>query len=540
MKISGTIIDILGQSQFPGEVRVENGKIAEIRRLETAPRQYILPGFIDAHVHVESSMLPPAEFARLAVVHGTVATVSDPHEIGNVLGVDGVRWMIENGNSVPFKFFFGAPSCVPATVFETAGAEISAAEVEELLARPDVLYLSEMMNFPGVLNGDAAVHAKLAAAKHAGKVIDGHAPGLRGAEAARYASFGISSDHECFTAEEALDKLGAGMNIIIREGSAAKNFQALIPLLRDYPERIMFCSDDKHPNDLVAGHINRLVLRALAEGIPLYNVLRAACINPILHYRLPVGRLAAGDAADFIVVEDVENFRVLQTYINGELVAENGASRIRHRQSAVVNNFRCDPVKPEQLRIPAAGKKLRVIQALDGQLITTTRIADAVIENGAVQSTIHDDILKLVVINRYQPAPPALAFVGNFGLRRGALASSVAHDSHNIIAVGADDEDLAAAVNLVVESRGGISLACGNVREVLPLPIAGLMSPDDGYQVAEHYQRLDRLAKELGCTLPSPFMTLSFLALLVIPELKLSDRGLFDGQRFEFVSLFSE
>ena len=539
MKLAGTIVDLVKNEQFTGELEIKSGRIAAITRSDAVRGPFILPGFVDAHIHIESSMLPPSEFARLAVVHGTVATVSDPHEIANVLGVDGVKWMIENGRTVPFKFSFGAPSCVPATIFETAGATINPTQVAELLAMPEIRYLSEMMNFPGVLNGDETVHQKLEAAKLAGKVIDGHAPGLRGADAARYASFGISTDHECFTTEEALDKLNAGMSIIIREGSAAKNFDALIDLLRDFPERIMFCSDDKHPNDLTEGHINQLVKRALARGLPLYDVLRAASVNPVRHYGLPVGLLQPGDSADFVVVDDLENMNVLEVYIDGQCVASHGKSLLPHLPTAAVNNFSCKSVMASDFRLNAGASSMRVIEALDGQLITNEKIMPT--RSSAAGEALSDpsrDVLKLIVLNRYMQAKPTVAFVTNFGLLEGALASSVAHDSHNIVAVGANDEDLASAVNLIIQSQGGVSLAAGNTKMIVPLPIAGLMSTAEGYSVAEDYRALDAKAKELGCKLPSPFMTLSFLALLVIPKLKLSDLGLFDGEKFQFTNLF--
>jgi adenine deaminase len=472
----------------------------------------------------------------LAVVHGTVATVSDPHEIANVCGMEGVEFMIENGKTVPFKFNFGAPSCVPATIFETAGAALNSKDVEALLQRDEIKYLSEMMNFPGVLNEEEGVMKKIAAAHRLLKPVDGHAPGLRGEQAKQYIAAGITTDHECFAKEEALDKLQNGMKILIREGSAAKNFEALIGLLNDYPNQMMFCSDDKHPDSLVIGHINQLCERAVAKGINVYKVLQAACINPVLHYKLEVGLLKEGDAADFIVVKDLEKFEVLKTFINGALVAENGKSKIESGRSRIINNFSCSKKKVEDFVIKAnAGDKINVIEALDGQLITNKILYAAEIINGNLESNIEDDILKIVVINRYNDKPVAKAFIKNFGLKKGAIASSVAHDSHNIVAVGVDDENISKAVNLVIEKQGGIS-AVGNGKEIiLALPVAGLMSNEDGYKVAANYTAIDKMAKEIGSSLCAPFMTLSFMALLVIPHLKLSDKGLFDGDSFSFV-----
>lgn len=557
--LSGVLMDLLNQTQYPAELVVSAGKIQAIRPFSPSPGQvlpYILPGFIDSHVHIESSLLVPSEFARLAVVHGTVATVSDPHEIANVCGVKGVDFMIENGKTVPFKFNFGAPSCVPATVFETAGAAVDAAEVEELLSRPEIRYLSEMMNFPGVLNGEEEVMKKIKAALRLGKPVDGHAPGLRGELAGKYirpewlgsgvrsreSGVGsratiISTDHECFTAEEALDKLRLGMKILIREGSAAKNFDALIDLLHDWPEQMMFCSDDKHPDSLLLGHINQLCARAVAKGIDVYKVLRAACVNPVLHYKLDVGLLNVGDCADFILVKDLKNFGVLSTYINGELVAENQKSKIKSTESGTVNNFCCSPKTKEVFKTEYTGDKtIPVIEALDGQLITNRLDLSPKTADNQIVSDTENDVLKIVVVNRYQEAPVARAFIKGFGLKQGALASSVAHDSHNIVAVGVDDESLARAINLVIAEKGGLSAVSHSREMVLGLPVAGLMSNRDGYEMAAAYTAIDKMTKaELGSILASPFMTLSFMALLVIPHLKLSDKGLFDGDGFRFV-----
>lgn len=541
-KVEGNVVDIRKRNIFFGVVEVEKGKIRNITKVSEAKSDahFILPGFIDSHVHIESSMLIPSEFARLAVVHGTVSTISDPHEIANVCGLEGVEFMIENGKAVPFKFNFGAPSCVPATIFETAGAELNHDDVRSLLERPEIKYLSEMMNFPGVLYKNDEVLKKIAAAHELGKPVDGHAPGLRGDTVQQYIDAGISTDHECFTAEEALDKLQRGMKILIREGSAAKNFEALIDLLNDWPEKMMFCSDDKHPDSLVESHINALCARAVAKGVDVFKVLQAACINPIIHYKLDVGALQIGDAADFIVIEDLTSFKVKQTYIKGDLLAENGRTVgdwVTHiEDTKSVNHFACSPKKEEDFIYPFKGEgELAVIEALDGQLITNRITAEPKVSNGSVVSDLENDVLKMVVVNRYHDAPVAISFVKNFGLKNGAIASSVAHDSHNIIAVGVDDKSICEAVNHVIEKTGGV-VALGNGRfELLALPVAGLMSNQDGYKVAESYTSIDKFAKELGSTLLAPFMTLSFMALLVIPRLKLSDKGLFDGDKFEFV-----
>ncbi|MGN6354361.1 MAG: adenine deaminase [Parafilimonas sp.] len=540
--VKGNYVNIKSKTINEAAIFVEDSKIVsvEIYGNENKTLPYILPGFIDSHVHVESSMLVPSEFARLAVVHGTVATVSDPHEIANVCGIKGVEFMIANGREVNFKFNFVAPSCVPATIFETAGAALNSQEVKMLLEKPEVKYLSEMMNFPGVLTGDDEVMKKIAAAKKLNKPVDGHAPGLRGEDAKKYIEAGISTDHECFTKEEALDKWKYGMKIIIREGSAAKNFEALIDLLNDYPNDIMFCSDDKHPDSLAEGHINKLCERAVAKGIDTFKVLQAACINPVEHYKLDVGLLNEDDEADFILVKDLISFHVIQTYINGELVAAGGHTKLRSVPVKPINNFSIDKISENDLKI-AAGEfsltddKIPVIEALDGQLITNKLLMKPMQVNNELVSDVENDVLKIVVVNRYSKAPVAKAFITNMGLKSGAIASSVAHDSHNIVAVGCDDKSLTKAINLIIEAKGGVSCVdnAGN-EKIVALPVAGLMSADDGYKVAAAYTEIDKMAKTMGSNLSAPFMTLSFMALLVIPHIKLSDKGLFNGDSFSF------
>ena len=536
--ISGQYVDILKKHIYPATISVKNGIIESIESTIEAPMQYLMPGFIDAHVHVESSMLIPSSFARLAVTHGTIGTISDPHEIANVCGMEGVQYMIDNGKKVPFHFFFGAPSCVPATVFETAGAAINSKDVASLLANPDIYYLSEMMNFPGVLSKDDEVMKKIASAHKLGKPVDGHAPGLRAEDAKKYIEAGISTDHECFTIEEALDKLEHGMKILIREGSAAKNFEALYELIEDHPSMIMLCSDDKHPDSLVEGHINILCARAVAKGIDPLLVLRAACINPVDHYKLPTGKMQIGDAANFIVVEDLISFKVNQTYIKGNLVAENGKSFIEAVSAKPINKFDAASIEENNIQIsldeyPQQEGKIAVMEAIDGQLITHKLWLSPKLEAGKIVSDTDSDVLKMVVYNRYFAAPPKMAFIKNFGFKIGAIASTVAHDSHNIIAVGVSDADIVKAINLVIKEQGGISCVSGNELKVMGLPVAGLMSLEDPYKVAADYTALDIMAKSLGSSLGSPFMTLSFMALLVIPHLKLSDKGLFDGDTFK-------
>jgi len=536
--IQGQYVDILHKRIYPAIISIEDGRIVSIIECDEAPNQFILPGFIDSHVHIESSMLVPSSFDRLAVVHGTIGTISDPHEIANVCGLEGVQYMIDNGKKVPFHFFFGAPSCVPATAFETAGAVIDSVDIAKLLASPDIFYLSEMMNFPGVLQQDAEVMQKIKAAHAIGKPVDGHAPGLMGDLAKQYIAAGISTDHECFTIEEAVDKLGFGMHILIREGSAAKNFEALYELIDDHPKKVMLCSDDKHPDSLLEGHINQLCARAVAKGINVFNVLRAACINPVLHYQLPTGFARVNDPANFILVEDLQHFKVIETYINGQLVAKDGHSLIEPVQATSINQFNAKPITISDLQLPVTGYPSKdglvpVIHAIDGQLITNLVWDKPIIKDNEIVADTEKDILKVVVYNRYHAAKPKVGLIQSFGFKAGAIASTVAHDSHNIIAVGVDDESILKAINLVVHEKGGISCVQNNVSKVIGLPVAGLMSTADPYQVANDYIEIDKMAKSLGTQLGSPFMTLSFMALLVIPHIKMSDLGLFDGDQFK-------
>lgn len=535
--ISGNIVDVVSKRIFKGIITVEDHKITKITESENIDNQYILPGLIDAHVHIESSMIIPSEFARLAVTHGTVATVSDPHEIANVIGMNGVNFMINNGKKVPFKFYFGAPSCVPATPFETSGASINVADIDNLMSNPEIKYLSEMMNFPGVLFDDKEVMAKLAVAKKYKKPIDGHAPGLKGEDADKYVKSGITTDHECFTTEEAIDKINSGMKVQIREGSAAKNFDALINLLSTHPDEVMLCSDDKHPNDLTYGHINQLIIRAIKEGYNFIDIIRACTYVPVKHYNLEVGLLQKGDAADFIIVDNLFDFNVLSTYIDGYKVAEKGKTLINSVEEECPNIFKAKNINPSDLEVAYEKPEIKVIKALEGQLITEKLVIEAKHNNGVIISDTERDILKIVVLNRYEYSKPSVAFINGFGFKKGAIASTVAHDSHNIIAVGCNDEDIAEAINLLINSKGGISVVNKDLKYHLPLPVAGLMSNEDGFEVAHKYEFIDQKAKELGSLLNAPFMTLSFMALLVIPELKLSDKGLFDGSIFEFTSL---
>ena len=537
--VTGNIVDVVSKTIIKGKIFFENSKIISIEATDEVDNQYIIPGFVDAHIHIESSMMLPSEFARYSVIHGTVACVCDPHEIANVCGVAGVDYMIENGKQSPMKFFFGAPSCVPSTKFETSGAVLDANDVEELLERDDIYFLAEMMNFPGVIHGNRQVHAKLDAAKRIGKPIDGHAPEISGDDLFAYAAGGITTDHECMTIAEAEAKIVLGMTVQIREGSAAKNFDDLLPLLKKHQDKIMFCSDDKHPDDLMKnGHINALVRRAVAAGYDPIEVLRICSLIPIKHYKLDVGLLQVGDDADFVVVDNLTDFDVKATYIRGEKVSENGITTFpRFIPTNLINQFNAEKITADQLRVQPVAGQLRVINVDNGQLFTREILCQPKIVNENVVSDIENDILKLVVYNRYQPSEPAIGFIKNIGLKRGALASTVAHDSHNIVAVGTSDAEIMSAINQIIDSKGGILACDGKKTCLLSLPVGGLMSDADGFDIAERYDEVDAMAKELGSQLHAPFMTLAFMSLLVIPELKLGDRGLFDGRNFKFVEL---
>jgi len=538
--ISGKVADLKKRKFYNAEIHVSNGVIEEVRSSDTDYTQYILPGFIDSHVHIESSMLIPSNFARIAVKHGTVATVSDPHEIANVMGVEGIDFMVQNSKKVPFKFCFGAPSCVPATPFETSGAVINADKIKTLLENDDICYLAEMMNFPGVIHDDKEVLKKIQYAQLAGKPVDGHAPGLKGEGLKKYAAQNISTDHECASIKEAEEKIKQDIKIQIREGSAAKNFDHLFPLILSHPNQVMFCTDDCHPDDLIKGHINKMASRAIAKGADLFDVLHASIVHPVEHYGLNVGLLQPGDPADFIVTSDLEHFDVEKTVINGETVFENGISLIPFIDEQAVNNFQAFKISNTDIIVPAKGSKINVIIAKDGDLVTEKKQAEAKIEQNEVVSDIDRDILKIVVVNRYTSSKPVVGFVQNFNLKKGAIAGSIAHDSHNIIAIGTNDNDLVEVINAIIESKGGIAVCDGNQTNSLPLDVAGLMSREDAETVAQKYEQLNRQAKKLGSTLNAPFMTMAFMSLLVIPDLKIGDQGLFDVSKFEFTSLFSE
>ncbi|MBC8207766.1 MAG: adenine deaminase [Desulfobulbaceae bacterium] len=539
-KISGIIVDPIARKQFPGTLVIDEGRIVDVLSDpdSSIAGPFILPGLIDSHIHIESSMLPPAAFAEMAVTHGTVAVVADPHEIANVLGVPGIDFMIENAAQAPLKFYFGAPSCVPATEFENSGATVSANDVEELLQRDDIHFLAEMMNFPGVIGKDREVMAKLQAATRLGKNVDGHAPGLHGENLVAYAGAGISTDHEAFNLEECYEKLALGIKIQIRQGSSARNLDTLHPLISSHTDQCMLCSDDLKPADLTRGHINLLVKKALQLGHDLFDILQCACVNPARHYQLKVGLLQKGDPADFIIVDDLDQMKISATWINGEMVSTQNQALFQVDPAQPINHFNAAPISPEELQVKSKGLHIKVIEVTDGQIVTGAGLYPVPDSSAFIYADPQVDILKILVQNRYQPTPPSIAFVRGFELKHGAMASSIAHDSHNIIAVGSNDQDLTRAVNLIHESSGGICFVNGNEELTLKLPIAGLMGLGSCEQVAREYAKIEQRVKENGCQLQTPFMTMAFLALPVIPSLKITDLGLFDVDKFELTDLF--
>lgn len=548
--LKGHLVDIIGERIYDTEITVNGSRIESISPVSELPEDapYIMPGFIDSHIHIESTLLQPEHFARVAVTHGTVGVVTDPHEIANVLGVPGIEYMVANAASVRFHFKFGIPSCVPSTTFETAGACITADDVRSLLPRDEFFGLAEMMNYPGVLFGDPEVIAKIEATLACGKLVDGHSPGLSTEEARKYIAAGISTDHEMYDAAQARERIGMGMKVLIREGSAGCNFDALSPLLMDDSLRgmLMFCTDDIYCSELIHGHIDRLVARAVAQGVPLWNALHAACVAPVRHYSLDIGLLEEGGPADFILVDDLVGFKVSATYISGLPVFSDGRltptinlpGTAVSSDAALPNVFRAEPIGTEDISVAVKGERIKCMTAVNKELLTGVETVEPKIVNGMAVSDPERDILKIVVYNRYSPAVPAVAFIKGFGLREGALASSIAHDSHNIIAVGVSDEDIVGAVNELVACHGGISVVNGEERTTFPLPLAGLMSDRSADEAASAYLEVSERIAALGCQMKAPLMTMSFMALPVIPSLKLTDKGLFDVEKFAPTDLF--
>jgi len=539
--LEGNIVDVRNRKIVKGRL-LYNEKVLQILADNSVrSNQYILPGLVDAHVHIESSMLTPLEYSKVALKHGVIGAVTDPHEIANVCGIDGVRFMIENAKASPMKILFGAPSCVPATQFETTGAKLDVTQLEELFRTNECSHLSEMMNFPGVIYNDEEVLAKITIAKKYRKIIDGHAPQLTGADLRKYVRSGIATDHECTSVHEALEKISLGMKIMLRNSSASKDFQTLITLIKTHPSEVMLCTDDCHPDELQRGYINRMVKDALLKGYDLFDVLTASTLTAVELYQMNVGLLQPGDPSDFIVVDNLIDFTVLATFINGEEVfsSETGGT-VHTKKSATINQFYWNLVEANDLLVERKQSAYHVIQVIENSLLTNKLTVLTNPGEKYIQTDLEQDILKIVVLNRYQKAKPAVGFIKGFNLKRGAIAGTIAHDSHNIVAVGVHDSDLLFAIEQIQKAQGGLTVVDGTEVVLLPLPVAGLMSDKSCSDVARCYQELSNKARDLGSTLPAPFMTLAFMSLLVIPELKLGDQGLFDVTSFSFIDLQSE
>lgn len=562
------MLDVITDSIYPARISVEGGFFKEIVPIvinddsELDISGIILPGFIDSHIHIESTMLTPAQFAKLAVRFGTTSVVCDPHEIVNVAGTDGIDFMIENSKSVPFNFYFSIPSCVPATCFETSGAILDSETIGELLKKDEAVALGEMMNFPGVINGDGEVLAKLEKAKELGKPIDGHAPLLSGKDLDKYIAEHISTDHECSNFAEAIEKKEKGMKIMVREGSSAKNMEALF----DFSDRLDYwknhesfgkmpnevlekrihlpifdfiVSDDKHTTDLIKGHLNESIKKAIDLEVSPISAIEMVTVNPSTHYNLNTGAIVKGMQADYVVVDNLNDLNILKTYVAGKCVFDGENVLFDVEETEFKNTFDVSKKESEDFEIscdePSAD--VNVIRCFNGELITEAESATLETKNGFVQPDLEEDILKIAVVERYGGNSIANGFITGFNLKKGAIASSVAHDSHNIVVVGTNSEDMANAVNCLIDNEGGFAIVDGDFEDSLALPIAGLMTNEDSHEVAEKLEKLHKTAADFGCKLDSPFMTMSFMALLVIPAIKISDKGLFDCINFEFIDV---
>ncbi len=533
-KISGNIVDVVNKLIYKGEIYFTD-KIEKIIKTNKVDNQYILPGLINSHVHIESSMLSPMEFSNQVVKHGTVAVITDPHEITNILGINGINYMIENSKNAPIKIFYGAPSCVPATTFESSGASLNSKQIDVLFKKNKVHFLSEMMNFPGVIYNDKEVHNKLKVAQKYNKPIDGHAPGLVGKDLEKYVNSGVSTDHECFNLNEALEKIKYGMKVQIREGSAAKNFDSLYSLIDSHNEMVMICTDDSHPDDLINGHINSIIQKAFNKNLNYFNVLRTCTLNPIKHYNIPVGLLQQGDFADFVICKNKHYNEIDSVFINGINKTKNISL---NKKGASPNNFNANKISLSDIKLNINGNYCNVISVIEGELITKKeRIkCSEIFDNNNLKNTYN----KIIVLNRYNNnAKPAIGIIKNFNIINGAIASTISHDSHNLICIGKNDTDIVNAINLLVKSKGGISACFNSEKLILPLEIGGIMTNKPALEVAKKYKEISDFSKFiLGSTLKAPFMTMSFMSLLVIPELKISDKGLFDIKKLKFVELF--
>jgi len=553
--LHGSLVNVYSGNISESYIGVKDGRIIYVggkpiratKNLDVGSK-FILPAYIDGHVHIESSLVTPSQFALAAIPRGTCCVVADPHEIANVCGVEGIKYMIEDSARTPLKIYFMIPSCVPATNLETSGAKIGLKEIEELKGLKQILGLGEVMNFPGVIKGEEEVMAKIRACE--GMVIDGHAPGLRGEELCAYIAAGVMSDHESVTAEEAMEKISLGMWVMIREGSTAKNLSELAAIVsKGCPERVMLVTDDQHADDLLAeGHLDHVLRRAVEEGIDPVDAVRMVTVKPAEYFGLRrLGGVSPGKCADMVIVDDLKEFKAEMVFIDGRIVAKEGKylgsvgrSIVKKEVEKTVHIGELLPADLKVIHRGPEGKvETRVIEVVPDQIITNEMLCELPVENGEVLPDLEKDIVKICVVERHRETGRiGKGFVKGFGLKEGALASTVAHDSHNIIAMGVSDDEICRAVNRLREINGGLVAVNGNeVKSELPLPIAGLMSDRGVEFVAERMDELNKSASDLGCHLRSPFMALSFLALPVIPKLKITDLGLVDVEQMKVVDL---
>jgi len=547
---NASIINVFSGEIIPGSIAVAKGYIAGFgsypaKRVVDMKGRFVAPGFIDAHVHIESSMSCPAEFARCVLPHGTTTVAADPHEIANVLGAEGIGYMIDSSKDQPVNIYYTLPSCVPATDMETSGAKLGADDLLPFMNNSQIIALAEMMNFPGVIYRDNEVLRKIEGMKKQRKPVDGHAPGLTGRDLHAYISAGISSDHECTTEKEAKEKLNAGMHIMIREGTGAKNLKNLLPIInRQTSRRLMWCTDDRHPHDIIKeGHIDFIVRSAIRMGLDPLTAIQMATINTAEYFGLNnVGAIGPGRQADLVVFSDIKNPVIEEVYFRGNLAAREGKILPEIKKPAPLNIWPSMNVDIDKIdfSIPAVSRQARVIEIIPHQLITGQSLIKVAVSGNSAISDIKRDILKIAVVERHKgTGNTAVGFVRGFDLKQGALASSVAHDSHNIIIVGTNDEDMKTALEAVFKMGGGLAAASnGKILANLSLPIAGLMSLQPVKTIKEKLDNLIDISREFGSSLNDPFMTLSFLALPVIPELKITDKGLVDVAKFRIVPLF--
>lgn len=539
MIIKGNILNVFTDEIYPGEIKINNGIIESIREVDQYFPDIIVPGFIDSHIHIESSRLTPSRFAEVALRHGTTAVVCDPHEIGNVMGLEGIEYMVNDAKYAPLKFFFTAPSCVPATNYETNGATISADIIDSLLRRDEFVALSEVMNYTGVVNGDKDLIDKINVAKKYNKKIDGHAPLLTGPDLQKYVKYGISTEHECVTKAEALEKKRLGLKIMIREGSESHMLEKLVNTPTDF-----IVTDDLEPDDLVKGHMNIRLRKAVDLGMDPFEAIRKVTLNPAEHYGLNCGSISPGKSADLVFIDNLDDFRVKRVVVNGNTIFKKQKLLYRAKPLPLDSTLHINHKNAEDFDLKAnnPNKKsanVNVIRVIPESIVTKKSTAKLTIDRGKIIPSVFEDILKISVVERYGGNTISNAFISGFGLKNGAIASSVSHDSHNLIVIGTNSEYMAEATNKIIDNNGGI-VAISNQEQIeLPLPIAGLMSDRSVLEVAKQTEALNDLVNRMGCPLENPFTIMSFMALPVVDEIKITNKGLFDVSENKFIDVIN-